>query len=426
MPSRLRPIHVAFLIGLFAELLFLWGLETPHILVFDEIHYVPAARALLDLRGPVNTEHPLVAKELIAAGMMLFGDNPFGWRFFSTIAGSATLMGVFAITFLLFQRVRPAVMASAYTLLGFMLYVQARIAMIDGYLAAFTILAIAALLWAMRAPPDKAWRRLIVSGVLFGLAVATKWAAVPYLAGAGIGLLIVRWRDAVAAKKPLAAALSGMDQPHWAGLPAIPAMLVLGSVAVLTYFLTFAPAFFYHTNPMTLGELLPFQGHMWAEQTQVLPHHRYQSPWWSWPLLIRPIWYLYEFADGAQRGIILLGNPAIMWSGLVAIAACLWAGIKGDRKLLVVACMYLGSWLIWAIIPKSLGFFYYYYLPSLFLCIALAAAFDRYARGKFEHWDEAFAIFAFGLFVYFFPILSAAELSGEMAYQHWMWFSTWP
>ena len=426
MLSRLRPIHVALLIGLLAETLFLWGLTTPHILVFDEVHYVPAARALMTLDAPVNTEHPLVAKELIAAGMMLFGDNSFGWRFFSTIAGSATAMGIFAITFLLFRRTRPAVMASLYALLSFTLYIQARIAMIDGYLAAFTILGLAALLWAMRAPPGKAWPRLILSGVLFGLAVATKWAAVPYLAGAGVGLLIVRWRDAVAARKPLAAMLSGKDQPHWAGLPAIPAVLVLGAVAVVAYFVTFAPTFFYHAEPETLGDLLPLQARMWAEQTQVLPHHTYQSQWWSWPLIIRPIWYLYEHCDGAMRGILMLGNPAIMWGGLLAVAVCLWAGMRGDRKLLAVACLWLGSYLIWAVIPKSLGFYYYYYLPSLCLCIALAAAFDRYAKGKWEHWDEGFAIFAFGLTVYFFPIISAAPLAGEMAYKHWMWFATWP
>ena len=50
-----------------------------------------AARALLALSAPANIEHPPFAKELIAIGMRLFGDNPFGWRFMSTLAGSATM-----------------------------------------------------------------------------------------------------------------------------------------------------------------------------------------------------------------------------------------------------------------------------------------------------------------------------------------------
>lgn len=427
MQSRSRPFLVAILIGLVAEALFLWGVTTPHVFVFDELHYVPAARTLLALAGPVNTEHPLVAKEFIAAGIALFGDNSFGWRFFPTLAGSATVMGVFAIVWLLYHRIRPAVMAAIFALLSFTVYIEARIAMIDGFLGAFTVLAIAATLWSMRAPPGKAWPRWIVASILFGLAVATKWAAVPYLVWTALAFLIVRWRDAASAGRPIATALSGKGQKYWAGLPAIPALGVMAAVSIATYFLTFAPAFFYHDQPMTLAGLIPFQGIMYAEQTQVLPHHTYQSSWWTWPLLIRPIWYFYEPADGAMRGILMIGNPAIMWGGLTAVLACLWGWVRArDPRLLFAAMLWIASFFVWAIIPKSLGFYYYYYLPSIFLCVALAAAFDHFGKGRFEHWDEGFAIAAFGLAVYFFPILSAAPLPNEMAFQHWMWFSTWP
>jgi len=427
MPSRPRPFLVAVLIGLAAEMLFLWGVATPHRLVFDEVHYVPAARALLALRAPTNTEHPLLAKEFIAAGIALFGDNSFGWRFFSTLAGAATVTGVFAILWLLFRRMRPALMGAAFALLNFTIYIQARIAMLDGFLAAFTVLAVAAMLWAMDAPARRAWSRWIVAGVLFGLAVASKWLAAPYLAFAGLAFLAVRWRDARAAQRPLSAIFAGRDQPHWPGLPAIPALAVLGLVAMAAYFLTFAPAFFYHDDPMTLAGLLPFQATMYAQQTQVLPHHTYQSDWWTWPLMIRPIWYLYEQADGAMRGILMLGNPAILWGGLVAVPACLWGGWRGrDGRLLAAGGLWVAAYLPWAIIPKSLGFFYYYYVPSIALPIAIAAAWDRYATGRLKYWDEGFLVMCFGLAVYFFPILSAAALPNDQAFQHWMWFRTWP
>jgi dolichyl-phosphate-mannose-protein mannosyltransferase len=423
MPSRPRPFLVAILIGLVAEMLFLWGVATPHKLVFDEVHYVPAARALLALKAPLNTEHPLLAKEFIAAGIALFGDNSLGWRFFSTIAGTATVMGVFAILWLLFRRTRPAVMGAAFALLNFTIYVQARIAMLDGFLAAFTVLAIAAMLWAMTAPPGRAWRRWVLSAGLFGLAVAAKWVAAPYLAFAGFAFLTVRWHD----KRSLAGMLSGKDQPHWPGLPTTPALVVFGLVAIATYFLTFLPALFYHDDPMTLAGLLPFQAQMYAQQTQVLPPHTYQSSWWTWPLLIRPIWYFYEPADGAMRGILMLGNPAILWGGLLAVLACLWGAVRGrDGRLLFAGSLWIASYLPWIVIPKSLGFFYYYYLPSIFLCVALAAALDRYAKGRLKYWDEGFLVICFGLAVYFFPILSSASLVNDQAFQHWMWFSSWP
>ncbi|HEX7693274.1 MAG TPA: phospholipid carrier-dependent glycosyltransferase [Sphingomonas sp.] len=427
MHGRPRPFLVAILIGLAAEALFLWGVTIPSKIVFDEIHYVPAARALLALSGPVNTEHPLLAKEFIAAGIALFGDNALGWRFFSTIAGAATVSGVFAILWLLYRRMRPAIMGAIFALLNFTIYIEGRIAMIDPFLAVFAVWAIAAMLWAMRAPPGKVWPRWIAAAILFGLAVAAKWAAVPYVAWAGLGFLAVRWRDATRAKRPLASIWSGRDQPHWPGLAAVPALLAFGLVSITVYFLTFAPAFFYHDQPLTLADLLPFQQTMYAEQTQVLPHHTYQSSWWSWPLIIRPIWYFYEPSDGAVRGILMIGNPVIMWGGLVAVIGCILGWLRArDPRLLFAAGLWLASYLVWAIIPKSLGFYYYYYLPSIFLCIALAAAFDHFGKGWFEHWDEGYAILAFGIAVYFFPIISAAALPGEQAFLHWMWFSSWP
>ena len=93
------------------------------------------------------------------------------------------------------------------------------------------------------------------------------------------------------------------------------------------YFVTFTPAFFYHFEPLTLSKLLPFQSKMYFEQTQVLQPHPYQSSWWTWPLDIRPIWYLYEPVDGAVRSILMLGNPVVMWGGLIAVLACLYAGV---------------------------------------------------------------------------------------------------
>ena len=55
MHGRPRPFLVAILIGLAAEALFLWGVTIPSKIVFDEIHYVPAARALLaDTSGVIG------------------------------------------------------------------------------------------------------------------------------------------------------------------------------------------------------------------------------------------------------------------------------------------------------------------------------------------------------------------------------------
>ena len=408
MTGYLRgPWVVALLIALAAQLLFSVNLTRPNKLVFDEVHYVPAARVLLALDRPVNTEHPLLGKEAIATGIALFGDNPLGWRALSTIAGTATVLGVFAILMLLFGSIRTAGYGALFAAINFTLFIQARIAMLDVFMGAFVTLGIASLLWAMRSPPKQVVRRWMLGAVLLGLATATKWTAAPYVAFAMIAFVFIREKHADA----------------WPGMGGIRAILLLGTISIASYFLTFAPALFYEHRALSLSGLIGFQWEMYQSQTQILPSHPYQSNWQSWPLLIRPIWYLYEPVDGAVRGILLIGNPAIMWGGLVALAALVWKWWKGSASAGVVALLWTASLAIWAVIPKSLGFFYYYHLSGIFICIALAAAFHLYDRRGW--WALAFAGAAMAMFVYFYPIISAGALPDDQAFNHWMWFDSW-
>ncbi|MGP7794564.1 phospholipid carrier-dependent glycosyltransferase [Sphingomonas sp. CLY1604] len=404
-----RPLPAALLIGLFAQILFCWRLTTPHVLVFDEVHYVPAARLLASFARPANIEHPLVGKTLIALGMAVFGDNPLGWRALSTLAASAVVMGVFAILWLLFGRLRTAGVGAILSLLNFTVFVQARTAMLDGFMAAFVVTGLAALLWAMRARGGAVWWRWLLGAVLLGLAIGTKWTALPYLGFAGLAYCVARWR------RPAL----------WPGLHPLLALALLGLVSGATYLLTFWPAFLYAQEPLTLARLLPFQIDMYRQQTQVLPPHTYQSSWWTWPMDWRPVWYFYEPADGAQRGVLMLGNPVVMWGGLVAVLACLFAWLRGrDGKAGGVALLWIGSVAMWAIIPKSLGFYYYYYLSSIWLAIVIAAALDHW-RVRLRYWDEAILMAAAVLFVHFYPILSAAALRGPGSFHRWMWLKSW-
>lgn len=403
-----RPWLIPLGLAVLAQALFSWRLTTPHSVVFDEIHYVTAARSLLALSGPTNLEHPLFGKTLIALGMALFGDNALGWRIVASVAGTATLLAVYAIALLLTGKRRSGVIAALLALFGHTLFVQARIAMLDTFMAALLAGALAMLLWALKSE-RQAWAKWIGGSALMGLAIGTKWAAVPYLAMIGAGVLVLRWRR----RAPLV-------------LPVIPAGLVLGGVAGMTYLATFLPAFFYASEPMTLARLLPFQLEMYKLQTQVLPSHTYQSDWWSWPLLIRPIWYLYEVADGAQRGILLVANPVVAWGGLVAVAACLWLGWR-RRSLMPVApaALWALSLAVFAIIPKSLGFFYYYYPSTLWLAVVTAVAFDALDPKAEKRWDEWFVTAAIAVFAFFWPILSAAKLSGPDAFHKWTLFDSW-
>lgn len=402
-----RPALAALLIGLAAQTLFCVGVTRPSIPVFDEVHYVPAARVLANRERPTNTEHPLLGKTLIATGMAVFGDTPLGWRAMSTLAGTATVLGVFAILFLLFGSVATAAYGALFAAVNMTVFVHARTAMLEPFLGAFVTLGIAALLWAMRSPRPRVARRWALGSVLLGCATAVKWAAAPYVAFAGVAFLAIR----------------DLRAEPWPGLSRVRALAILGVGSVGAYLATFWPAFGLRENPLTLARLIPFQREMYAQQTQVLGPHPYQSGWLSWPFDIRPVWYLYEPVDGAVRGILYLGNPVVMWGGLGAVA---WLALHwwrtGNRTAGAVALLWAASLGVWAVIPKSLGFYYYYYLSSIFVCIALAAAFHLAGRTAGRWW---FAMLACATYLYFYPIISAMALPSPLAFNRWMWLDSW-
>ncbi|PCD01597.1 dolichyl-phosphate-mannose--protein mannosyltransferase [Sphingomonas spermidinifaciens] len=393
-----RPTLLALIVAAAALLLFALNLDRPAKPVFDEVHYVPAARAMLALSHPANTEHPPLAKELIAVGMAVFGDNPVGWRAVPALAGAVTVAAGFAFLFLLVGSTRTALFGALFIAINQTVFIQARIAMLDGFLGAFVTGGLAATLWAMKAPPGARGWRVALAGLLLGAGVAVKWAAAPYVALACVAVL-------------------AFDRRPVAGLGlAIP----LGLVAIATYFATFVPSFYYAADPVRPDALVDLQRRMYEAQTQILQAHPYQSDWWSWPLMLRPIWYFYEPDMGVQRGVLLIGNPAIMWGGLVAIAACLW--VRGPTR--VIGGLWLFSILIWAAIPKSLGFYYYYHLSGIFAALACAAGLSL-LPARWRWIEGAFAALAIGLFLYFYPIISGAALSDPQDFNHWMWMNSW-
>jgi hypothetical protein len=153
--------------------------------------------------------------------------------------------------------------------------------------------------------------RLAGCGACLGLAMGAKWSVLPMAVVAG-GLLLAKWRrgDAVLPGVSLAEMLA------W-----------LVSFPLLVYWLTFWPAFFYRHDAVSPAGLVGWHRYMLDLQASVTKHHPYQSVWWQWVIDARSIWYLYEVTDGAQRGIMLIGNPFSMLAGLAALG---WAGGGAD------------------------------------------------------------------------------------------------
>jgi len=415
------PVGWSGIVALAFLALCLFRIGMPTRLYFDEVHYVPAARILMEFSHITNREHPMMGKELIALGITLFGDNPYGWRVMSALAGTIALFG--------FMRAMWFASASRFATLAFgvllatdfILFVHSRIAMLDIFMILFTAIAVWMCAAAMRQPQQARWR-LAAAGVAFGLAIGTKWNAGPVALLPGIAFFTARL-IAVGPRR-----LFSREGAPIPGISLAEAALWLGVVPALTYALSFWPVAFYEKDPLTIAGFIPYQEKMWAMQESTIKPHPYMSRWYHWVIDWRAIWYFYEKFDGAQRGVLMVGNPLTMLAGLPALLWCAFVGIfRRNWAALGAACFYLMALGMWIIAPKPVQFYYHYMLPSCFLMGALALALDMFYRhGKAGKWI-AFGTLGLScaLFAAFYPILAATPLEGPQSFLHWAWLKSW-
>lgn len=397
-------------------------LAVPSKMFFDEIHYVPAARELLQLRS-ANPEHPLFAKEAIAASIALLGDRALAWRLPSALFGVFGLFAFGRAVWWISGRRFATLAAMGLLITSFAWFVQSRIAMLDMVMAGLAMGALWQVALAFNRPQARARWHLALAGLLFGLAMGAKWSVAPVATLPGLAFLALRLRDH--GRRGL---IEKASRPV-AGMAIWEAGLWLGALPLAIYWLTYLPTFFYAHNPTDPLSPIAWHRYMLELQDSVKKLHPYRSIWPDWIVNWRAVWYLYENIDGAQRGVLLIGNPFSMLAGLPALVWCLWAGIWRQRSdALAFALLYLASMALWVLGNKPIQFYYHYLLPGTFLMACLALALDAlWQNGGKWRWLSAGALAtAAGMFVWFYPIISAAKLHhGRESYVQWMWLRSW-
>jgi hypothetical protein len=250
--------------------------------------------------------------------------------------------------------------------------------------------------------------------------MASKWNAVPVAALPGLAFLAVRVRSAGWR------CLTARRGPPIGGMTLAEAAVWLGLLPVAVYALTFAPYAILKQGAVGPTGLLALHQRMLTLQEEVLPHHTYQSVWYEWVLNWRAIWYLYEPIDGAQRGVLMVGNPLTMLIGLPAVVWCAWTGVARQRwDALAVFALYVASLGLWVVAAKAVQFYYHYMLSSVFLIAALALALDALRRRGWRWLPRLVIAVSSALFVFFWPILTAAPLGGHDAFLTWTWLHSW-
>ena len=136
--------------------------------------------------------HPSLGKLLIAVGIRIFGMTPFGWRFMGTFFGVLILAVLYVFAKRIFRRTDYALVTAALFAADGMHFAQTRIATIDTYALFFTLLMFLFMGDYIaedfeKRPYRKKLALLGLSGLMFGLGVASKWTCL--YSGAGLAVL---------------------------------------------------------------------------------------------------------------------------------------------------------------------------------------------------------------------------------------------
>ena len=400
--------YLTFFIAL---ILFFYHIASIDKIYFDETHYIPAAKGWAKMAPTTNTEHPPLGKYLMAASIAFLGDTPVGWRAASAFFGSIAIVLCYLIAVIIFEDLALSMTIGLFSLFNFWFYIQSRIAMLDIFMVTFFMAGIYYFLkYKFQSHKDY---HFYLSSLFWGLAVAIKWSSIfiyfPFL-------VIVLITDLKSISQNLR-------------LKKIGKFFLFGLFSIAVYFTTFLPYLFVTSfEKRTFFQILfILPGQMLRMQESVGGTHPYNSLWYTWPLVIRPIWY--EFIQSADkaffRGVVLLANPWQMALGILAVLTLLIRWFKTQALSKITLILFLCSWLAWAIVPRKISFFYYFFPSAIFYSFLIPMT----LREMFEPKTTKkvmiiFTVISFGFFLYFYPVLSGISTTEALRPQ-WYWLKSW-
>jgi dolichyl-phosphate-mannose-protein mannosyltransferase len=417
-----RTAIIAGTLFFFAHFAMLIGITTPEKFYFDEVHYVPAARQMLLPVMPqpmLNPMHPPLAKQFIALSIHTFGDGPLGWRYPAVLAGALAIVAVYLGGLALFAAQGPAVAAALLAFFNQMLFVQARIAMLDIFALTFSLFAIAAFMHGFRRERPHLWFAL--TGLLSGFSIGCKWSGLFVLAVCVVIVAVIRllqsWRTQFADGN----ADDWYRPDLWPGFKAWHFAACFLLMPAFAYLSTFVPLY-----GLSIPDIIEAQRRIFSDNTTTaIAGHTYMSSWPSWPLLVRPVWYLFDkVGDDRISAVVFLGNPLILWPALIAAAIALrdWIVTRRADAFLVLA-FYLGPYLAWALLPRTLGFIYYYLPAATTASFVLVYALRRGATPRWLLW--AFVAVGAAGFAAMLPISAAFVETSMATFNRLMIFQNW-
>jgi dolichyl-phosphate-mannose-protein mannosyltransferase len=388
---------------------------------FDEIYFVRTAENYLQLQHPYEWTHPPLGKLIIASGISVFGYNPFGWRIMGVIFATLMIPLIYILGKKLFGTWIGA-FASAFLLtFDFMHFTMARMATVDTYVVLFSLASQLFFLIYLKDVLKNGWNApvqpLFLAFLFFALGFSTKWFVLYGFAGQLAILAVLRLKEVAKLKKRLSDKINAFfDHPY----SKIVEFLL---VAVLVYFLIYIPDMLAGRSVI---DVLGLQGGMYNYHATLTATHAFSSSWWSWPLMLKPVWLYVSYLPLSMKStIVLLGNPAVWWAGFAFIILAVERAIrKRDLACIFIATFFFFQWLPYALISR-VTFLYHFYVNVPFLCLASAYFLSKYWSTK---WGKVAAVAYFASVVVVFGLFYSV-ISGAPASTSWIdslkWLNGW-
>lgn len=386
LAERLLVVVTALIvvIGVWARFYHLGSITGP---IFDEVYFPVFANKFLHSQMAFDV-HPPLGKFLIAIGIALFGDNGFGWRIIPALFGTSLL----ALVVWIWRQQKGGLVGSVLLVLflsldGLMI-VYSRTGLIDSMLVFFILLAFGLTL-RLREGDDTVW----ISTVL-GLAVAIKWIALGVL----VPIVYILWR-----RRKLLPFLISIPWGVWVYLLITVGAQVIGQV------------------PHPWQAMLEWHQQALDYHLKLTATHPWSSPWWTWPLLLRPVLFWYEAVGDKVQVITALGNPLLWWASSLGVVA--GVGIVGadwwkrrkipwDHPLIPLLLGYFAFWLPWSLVHRVV--FLYHYIPAYVFAL-LILVYELEVMWK--RWSVAVVVVIAGIItacgLYFLPLAVGIPLSQQ-------------
>jgi Gpi18-like mannosyltransferase len=210
------------------------------------------------------------------------------------------------------------------------------------------------------------------------------WPALVMIAVAGLLLLLRAVRSLTDPQSDARwyqpAALGGFAWP-WIGASLLIVPLVVYGLVYLPYLWLGHSWALPHTGPGFGWSVDELQRQMFGYHFGLQASHVASSPWWSWPLDLKPVWFFNADYDGNQLAVIYNGgNPILFWAGIPAILLCaVLAWKRRSPALVLLVAAFAFQYLPWTRIERA-TFQYHYLTAVIFTMVAIAYLVDEALR----------------------------------------------